>query len=89
MEELKVKKVKVITELCLLITFSNNEQRIFDATYLLKYPVYEDLENFETFKKVQIQNGILTWKDGKIDIDTQTLYDNSYEYEVDNIVSAS
>ncbi len=89
MENLKVKEVKVVAELCLLVTFSNNEKRIFDATYLLQYPVYKELKDFEVFKKIQIQNGIITWKNGKIDIDTNTIYDNSFEYEVDNIISAS
>lgn len=89
MENLKVKDVKVVTDLCLLVTFSNEDKRIFDATYLLQYPVYKDLSNFSVFKNIQIQNGIITWKNGKIDIDTQTLYDNSFEYEVDDIISAS
>lgn len=88
MENLKVKNVKVITDLCLLLTFTNGEKRIFDATYLLNYPVYKELKDFEIFKNIQIQNGIITWKNGEIDIDTQTLYDNSLEYEIDDIISA-
>ena len=89
MEELKVKEVKVVTDLCLLITFSNNEKKIFDATYLLQYPVYEKLKEFSVFKNIEIQYGILTWKNGEIDVDTKVLYDNSFEYEEDDIVSAS
>lgn len=88
MESLKVENVKVITDLCLLITFSNGERKIFDATHLLNYPVYEELKDFEIFKNIHIQNGIITWKNGEIDIDTQTVYDNSLEYEIDDIISA-
>lgn len=89
MENLKVKDVKVVTDLCLLVTFSNDEKKIFDATYLLNYPVYKELSNFNIFKDIQIQNGIITWKNGNIDVDTQTVYDNSFDYEVEDIVSAS
>lgn len=88
MENLKVIGVTVVTDLCILVTFSNNEKRIFDATYLMKYPVYKDLSDFNIFKKIEIQHGIITWENGKIDVDTQTVYDNSFEYEVDDVVSA-
>ncbi len=89
MQDLRIKNVKVVTDLCLLVTFSNDELRIFDATYLLDYPVYKELADFTVFKNIVIQNGVITWKNGKIDVDSQTVYDHSYEYEIENIVSAS
>lgn len=35
-EQMKVKKIKVVAELCLLVTFSKGEKRIFDAKKLTK-----------------------------------------------------
>ena len=44
-DEIKIINVKVVEELSLLVTFSSGEERIFDMTYLLKYPVYKKLED--------------------------------------------
>ena len=80
-ENLKVVNVKIVSELCMLITFSNGEKRIFDAQYLIQYPIYKKLEDFNIFKNAQIDDGIIVWDNGKIDIGVDTLYNNSYEYE--------
>lgn len=80
---LKVTEIKIISELCILVTFSNGEKRIFDATYLLQFPVYKNLQNFDVFKNAYLENGIIVWDNGKIDISTDTLYNNSYKYEQD------
>lgn len=78
---LKIKDIKIIEQLCMLVTFSSGEKRIFDVSKLLKYPIYKQLENFEIFKKAYIENGIIVWDDGKIDISPETVYANSFEYE--------
>jgi len=75
--DLKVIDVKVLNHLKLLIEFSNGEKRNFDAKQLLKYPVYQDLENDEIFNNVAIENGILVWDNGKIDVGTDFLYQKS------------
>lgn len=80
-EQIKVKKIKVVSELCLLVTFSNEEKRIFDAKELLKYPVYEKLKDFEIFKNAYVEHGIIIWDNGKIDIAPEIVYNNSYVYE--------
>ena len=82
-KDLKIKKIKIISELCMLVTFSNGEKRIFDAKYLTKYPIYKKLENFEIFKNAYVENGIIVWDNGSIDIAPDTVYKNSYEYEQD------
>ena len=43
-ENIKVTEIKIITDLCMLVTFNNGEKRIFDATKILKYPIYESLK---------------------------------------------
>ena len=61
--------------------FTSGEKRIFDAKYLMQYPAYKKLENFEIFKKAYVENGIIVWEDGQIDIAPETVYQNSYPYE--------
>ena len=80
-ENLSIVDLKVISELCLLVTFSNGEKRIFDAQWLMKYPVYKKLEDFNVFKEAYIENGIIVWDNGTIDVGTEMVYRKSYEYE--------
>lgn len=78
---LKVSELKIISELCMLVTFTNGEKRIFDAQFLTSYPAYKKIENFDVFKNAYIENGIVVWDNGNIDITADTIYKNSYEYE--------
>lgn len=80
-ENIKVRSVKVLDKLCLLLTFSTGEKRIYDATELLEYPVYKALENVEIFKQAYIEGGTVVWNNGEIDIAPETLYNNSFKYE--------
>ena len=84
--DLKITDIKIISELCMLVTFSNGEKRIFDAKYLINYPIYEILKDFNVFKKAYIENGIIVWDNGKIDIGTDSVYNNSYEYEQEEVI---
>lgn len=79
--EIKIEKVKVIAELSLLVTFLSGEERIFDMLYLMKYPVYEKLKDYQFFQTVRVENGILVWGQGEIDIAPEEVYRQSYEYE--------
>lgn len=78
---LKVVEVKVVEKLCMIVVFSNGEKKIFDATSLLKIPVYEKLKDEDVFNNVKIENGIITWDNGNIDIGTETIYKNSFNYD--------
>lgn len=80
-KELKITELKIVSELCMLVTFSNGEKRIFDAKYLIKYPVYKKLEDFNVFKKAYIENGVIVWDNGKVDIGVDEVYNNSFVYE--------
>lgn len=79
--ELKVKEFKIIAELYMLVTFSNGEKRVFDLKPLTKYPIYKALENYNIFKEAYIENGVLVWQNGEIDISPETIYKESYKYE--------
>lgn len=80
-DNIKVTEIKIVSELCMLVTFSNGEKRIFDAQELIKYPAYEKLKDFNVFKSGYIEYGIIVWDNGKIDIAPETIYKNSYKYE--------
>ena len=80
-ETIKVKSARVINELCLLLTFSTGEQRIYDAKSLLQYPAFQPLSNKDLFNQVTVECGTVTWDNGRIDIAPETLYQNSFEYE--------
>ncbi|MDF1617465.1 DUF2442 domain-containing protein [Petrocella sp. FN5] len=79
-DDLSVIEVKIVDRLCLIVTFNNKEQRIFDCIELLNYPVYQELLNQSVFETVAIQHGIIVWKDGDIDISTEKVYRMSYPY---------
>ena len=80
-KNLKIVELKIISELCMLVTFSNGEKRIFDAQFLMQYPIYKKLQDFNIFKNAYIENGIIVWNNGEIDIGVDTVYDNSFVYE--------
>lgn len=80
-EDIKVCQIKIIAELSMLVTFSNGEKRVFDAKELLKYPIYKKFEDYNVFKKAYVENGIIIWDNGEIDISPETVYANSFEYE--------
>ena len=39
------------------------------------------LEDYNVFKKAYVENGIIIWDNGEIDISPETVYANSFEYE--------
>lgn len=80
-ETIKVTEVKVIDRLCLMLTFSTGEKRIFDAQPLLRYPVYASLQDAEVFNGVRVEGSIISWADGAMDIAPETLYEQSVPYE--------
>lgn len=78
--DLRVIDVEILKDLCLIIEFSNGEKRIFDASKLLEYPVYEKLKDNKIFKSVDVKNGVLVWDEENVDVGVDFLYANSKEY---------
>ncbi len=79
-EILKVVNVKALDNKMLLISFNNDEERLYDASNLLTMPAFERLNDDNIFKSYKLENGIITWLDGEIDIATETLYAKSFSY---------
>ncbi len=78
-EPMEVSAVKILPDMIMLITFSNGETRLFDAS-ILNGEVFEPLKDRDIFEKVTIDHGVTTWADGEIDCAPEYMYQNSYEY---------
>ena len=77
---MKITKVKTLDNMMLLLTFKSGEQRLYDASQLLKYPVFHPLEDKEVFTHPEIDHGVVTWLDGELDVAPESMYENSYPY---------
>ena len=86
-KELTIKKVKVFDTLTMLVTFSTNEVRIFDVMEIVDKPVFKPLALIDNFKTARVINGVVTWLDGKIDLAPGTMYNLSYDYDTENVIS--
>ena len=53
--------VKVLNNYELEIKFDNNERKIFDVKPYFKFKIFNDLKNYEEFKKVQISGLSIEW----------------------------
>jgi hypothetical protein len=64
----------------MLVTFSTGETRLFDTTQLAG-AAFAPLAEDEVFNNPVFFHGVITWKNGEIDIAPETVYRNSYAYE--------
>lgn len=85
-EALKIEAVKPLNDMILLLTFSSGETRIFDAS-ILNGDVYQKLKNEDVFRNIIIDHGVITWDNGNIDCAPEYMYDNSYEYVIDEMLA--
>ena len=79
-EMMKVTKVKPLDDMMLLLTFNSGEQRLYDASQLLDYPLFQPLSDKEVFAHLELDHGVVTWLDGELDISPESMYENSYPY---------
>jgi len=78
-DNIKVTEAKPLTGGMMLVTFSTGEKRLFDTTRL-HGSAFEPLKNEDIFNNPVIFHGVITWKDGEIDIAPETVYKDSYAY---------
>lgn len=57
----------------LLLTFSNDEQRVYDCSGLLSFGVFQELQNERYFNRVSVLDGTVVWPHEQ-DICPDTLY---------------
>lgn len=66
----------------LIVTFSNDEVKLFDLRPYLNFPVYKELKDEAFCSKATVKNGIVVWND-EIDLDPDTLYLESDHYLIE------
>ena len=84
-EPLKVESFKILSDKIMLITFSNGETRLFDAT-ILNSGIFKKLDDESIFNNAKIDHGVITWLDGDIDCSPEFMYKNSFDYFVSNVI---
>ena len=72
----KIKKVEVLSNYQLLLTFDNGEIRIKDMKPYLNKGVFQKLKDKDFFNTVKICYGTISWGE-KIDICADNLYTTS------------
>lgn len=81
-QDLSVIQVKPLSDLCMLVTFSTGETRLFDATSLLRGPAFDTLRDEAVFSNPVVMDGICTWAGGDLDVAPEFMYENSYAYDM-------
>ena len=71
-----VKSVEALPEYKLLITFENNEKRIFNVTPYLDHGIFSELKDISKFKSVEVKFDSIEWSNGA-DLDPEILYSES------------
>ncbi len=69
----RVKEVVYESPYKLVVTFLNDEVKLFDIQPYLQYQVYELLKDESICKKAFVQHGTVVWND-EIDMDPDRLY---------------
>lgn len=72
----EIKKVEVLSDYKLLLTFDNEEKRIKDMKPYLDKGIFQKLKEKDFFKKVKISFGSISWGE-QIDMCADSLYDTS------------
>ena len=77
---LAVKDVKAIDDYKLILTFENNEIRLFDMKPYLDLGIFKNLKDKSLFNTVKVSFDTIEWSNGT-DIDPETLYEDSFNID--------
>ena len=61
--------------------FLHRGKRLFDASELTDKPAFKSLKDSRIFGAFSIDHDIVTWDNGEIHLDPETMYAMSYPYE--------
>ena len=80
-ENIKIKRITVLSDLKLLVEFQNNVTKIYDAKRLIKeYPFFTPLQNPELFKMAAVDyNGSGVIWNAELDVSEWELWTNGIE----------
>ena len=74
---MKILNVKYLEDYKLEVLFSNGEIKIADFKIFLQKSMNKSINKFldkNKFKKVEIDNGFLTWNNGEMEISSLSIY---------------
>jgi hypothetical protein len=78
---LAIKTVKPLPDYKLLLTFENDETRIFDMSSYLDKGIFKELKDFNMFNTVKVNFDSVEWAN-EADLDPEFLYEESTKYDV-------
>ncbi|MBR3299235.1 MAG: DUF2442 domain-containing protein [Clostridia bacterium] len=81
---IKINDAKPLRGGMLLVTFSTGEKRLFDTT-LLTGSAFEPLKDEAVFNDARVFHGVITWKNGEIDIAPEKVYMESFAYNTEAV----
>lgn len=76
---LSIKSVKPLENYHLLITFENNEKRIFNMSPYLDKGIFKQLKNEDLFNTVKVCFDTICW-DNEADLCPELIYEKSEPY---------
>jgi len=80
-DNIKVTEAKPLAGGMMLVTFNTGEKKLFDTTKLTG-SAFDPLKDEKVFCNPIIFHGVITWDNGEIDIAPETVYDESYPYDL-------
>ena len=69
----RVKNVTPTDDYKLMLTFTNDEQGIYDCSELLNFGIFKEFQDINYFKQVTVLHGTVSWPHD-LDICPDTLY---------------
>ena len=82
---LAIIKVVPLKDYKLLLTFENNEERVFNVKPLMKIGAFQELENPALFNSVRVSFDSIEWAN-ELDLDPEYLYDDSLKIEKNSLL---
>lgn len=79
-KDIFIEKVEPLHDMKMILTFSNEEQRLFDAS-ILTGTVFEPLRDETIFKNCSVIDGVVTWMNEEIDCAPEFMYAHSKKLE--------
>jgi len=80
----KIENIRTTDNYELIITYEENQVRLFDVKPLLEKGLFKELKDIELFKQIKIVFDTVEWSNG-IDIDPDDLFFDSIEIKNKNI----
>ena len=71
-----INSAKYLGDYRLSLSFSNVEQRVFDAKeFIASHPLFASLQDKQLFSQFQLDGWTVSWQDGRLDISPEYLYE--------------